>query len=206
VIKNEISGTVEPDSTRTSWNDNIHQKEVPTIIQKILNLMNNNKTNNERVAVTKEQIEIVQVLRYRHGQEFQSHTDGYNGPTTACGFYQSGRIATIFCYLNDVKEDGGGGKTSFPLLSSGSDSGSDDDDRRSSSSCSLDVTPTRGLAIVHFPTSLDLEEDERTEHIGNPVTGEREEKWMLTVWVWKNQRADQRYSEDALPSLSNDII
>ncbi|OEU10787.1 hypothetical protein FRACYDRAFT_193411 [Fragilariopsis cylindrus CCMP1102] len=181
LIKNEATGKVEPDVTRTSLNANIARREVPTIIQKILNLMNNEK-----------QIEILQVLRYRNGQEFKSHTDGFNGPTTACGFYQSGRIATIFCYLNNVT-DSGGGKTTFPLLT---------DDGRSSS---LDITPKRGLAVVHFPTSLDLKEDQRTEHIGTPVT-DMEEKWILTVWVWKNQRADMRYSEDILPFLSDDII
>jgi hypothetical protein len=201
LIKNEATGIVEPDLTRTSLNANIARREVPTIIQKILNLMNNDNDNDNNKNTTnscgtsiinEEQIEILQVLRYRNGQEFKSHTDGFNGPTTACGFYQSGRIATIFCYLNNVT-DSGGGKTTFPLLT---------DDGRSSS---LDITPKRGLAVVHFPTSLDLKEDERTEHIGNPVN-DMEEKWILTVWVWKNQRADMRYSEDALPFLSDDII
>ena len=203
LIKNEATGKVEPDVTRTSLNANIARREVPTIIQKILNLMNNDSDNgNENdknttnscgtSTINEEQIEILQVLRYRNGQEFKSHTDGFNGPTTACGFYQSGRIATIFCYLNNVT-DSGGGKTTFPLLT---------DDGRSSS---LDITPKRGLAVVHFPTSLDLKEDQRTEHIGTPVT-DMEEKWILTVWVWKNQRADMRYSEDILPFLSDDII
>jgi len=201
LIKNEATGIVEPDLTRTSLNANIARREVPTIIQKILNLMNNdNDSGNDKNTtnscgtsmINEEQIEILQVLRYRNGQEFKSHTDGFNGPTTACGFYQSGRIATIFCYLNNVT-DSGGGKTTFPLLTG---------DGRSSS---LDITPKRGLAVVHFPTSLDLKEDQRTEHIGNPVT-DMEEKWILTVWVWKNRRADMRYSEDALPFLSDDII
>ena len=124
---------------------------------------------------------MYQVLKYGKGQEFKPHTDGFEGPVTACGFFQSGRIATLFCYLNDVEE---GGKTVFNKLG-------------------IDVTPTQGSAVVHFPMSLDLEEDQRTEHQGSVAI---DDKWLLTTWIWKDERLDERYAEDNLQMLSTDII
>jgi prolyl 4-hydroxylase len=128
-----------------------------------------------------EQLETLQVLNYQHGQQFQPHTDGFDGPTNACGFLDSGRIVTIFCYLNDVEE---GGKTMFTKLG-------------------LEIKPVKGLAVVHFPMSLELVEDERTEHQGNAAV---DEKWILTTWVWKHWKGDYRYDDDKLPVLSEDII
>jgi prolyl 4-hydroxylase len=171
LVKNADTGAVEPDPSRTSTNANIPQREVPSITQK-LSLMTNCET---------EQLETLQVLNYQHGQKFQPHTDGFDGPTNACGFLDSGRIVTIFCYLNDVEE---GGKTMFTKLG-------------------LEIKPVKGLAVVHFPMSLELVEDERTEHQGNAAV---EEKWILTTWVWKHWKGDYRYDDDKLPVLSEDII
>jgi len=130
---------------------------------------------------SQEQLEILQVLNYKNGQQFKAHTDGFDGPTSACGFLDSGRIATVFCYLNDVPE---GGTTLFTKLG-------------------LEIRPKRGLAVIHFPMSLELIEDDRTEHQGSLAI---DEKWILTTWVWKNWKGDYRYDEDRLPTLSLDII
>ena len=171
LVKNEDTGAVEIDPSRTSTNANLPRREVPSIKNKILNLVN----------CLEEQLETFQVLNYKNGQEFKVHTDGFDGPTTACGFQDSGRIVTIFCYLNDVPS---GGTTLFPKLG-------------------LDIVPKRGMAVVHFPMSLDLVEDALTEHQGSAAL---DEKWVLTTWIWKHWMADYRYSEKNIDSLSDDII
>ena len=51
--------------------------------------------------------------------------------------------------------------------------------------------------------SLDLVEDEMTEHQGSVAM---DEKWILTTWIWKHWKADYRYSEDMIDDLSEDII
>jgi hypothetical protein len=171
LVKNEETGAVEVDPSRTSTNANIPRCEVPSITKKILELGN----------CVEEQMEILQVLNYKRGQEFKPHTDGFDGATTTCGFQDSGRIATIFCYLNDVKA---GGTTLFTKVG-------------------LEIEPKRGMAVVHFPMSSDLVEDEMTEHQGSVAM---DEKWILTTWIWKHWKADYRYSEENIEALSDDII
>ena len=172
LIKSEESGVVQMDPTiRTSSNANIPQNEVPSITEKIKRLTN----------CSEKQLEIYQVLKYEKGQEFKPHTDGFEGPITACGFFQSGRIATLFTYLNDVED---GGKTIFNKIG-------------------LEIKPEKGTAIVHFPMTLDLIEDKRTEHEGSMAV---DEKWIMTTWIWRDERLDERYAEERLEILSEDII
>jgi hypothetical protein len=128
-----------------------------------------------------DQLEILQVLNYKKGQEFIPHTDGFSGKFDACGFEQASRQATIFCYLNDVAE---GGSTNFPGVG-------------------LSIQPKKGTAVIHFPADLELREDIRTLHQGSPAI---DEKWLLTTWVWNRPRSDEMYAESKLPSLSSDII
>jgi prolyl 4-hydroxylase len=172
LVKNAESGKVEVDPDRTSFNINIPKDEVPTIVSKLTALTN----------CDERQLEILQVLRYTEGQHFTPHTDGFSGPISAAGFQHSGRLVTIFVYLNDVLE---GGQTRFPELG-------------------LDVAPRKGMAVLHFPTTLDLKQDYRTKHEGVAAV---DEKWLLVTWVWKNFRTDQRYGElHDLPLDQNDII
>jgi 2OG-Fe(II) oxygenase superfamily len=171
LVKNEGTGAVEQDVTRTSTDTNVPQREIPSVVNKIAAMTN----------CTHEQLEIVQILRYTKGQYFLPHTDGFMGPTTACGFERSGRLVTIFCYLNDVPA---GGESIFPLLN-------------------VSVLPRKGSAVVHFPTTIGFEEDLRTEHEGSMADSE---KWLMATWVWKDPRSDAAYAEDKLSSLSDDII
>lgn len=145
--------------------------EAPSLVSKLTSLLD----------CKEEQLEILQVLRYEKGQEFKLHTDGFQGPVTAAGFENSGRLVTVFTYLNNVKQ---GGHTNFPELS-------------------LSVAPEQGSAVVHFPATESYEEDERTIHQGMPAI---DEKWLLTTWIWQHERTDERYAESRLPKLSEDII
>ena len=171
VVKNPRTGAVEADETRTSTNANVPQRDVPSIVEKILELCRCNKKN----------LETLQVLRYAKGQFFLPHTDSFDGPATACGFEDSGRVVTVFCYLNNVES---GGETRFPCVG-------------------LDIKPRKGMAVVHFPATLELREDIRTEHEGLAAF---DEKWLMTAWVWKHDRTDKRYAEKNFPSLSRDKI
>jgi len=171
LVKNERNGKVEQDPVRTSTNSNLPQREVPTIMQKMTDM----------ACCNANQLEILQVLNYKKGQQFIPHTDGFSGKFNACGFEQSSRLATIFCYLNDVVH---GGSTYFPELD-------------------LDIQPRKGTAVIHFPADLNWREDERTLHQGKPAI---DDKWLLTTWVWKTERSDEMYAESKLPSLSSDMI
>ena len=171
LVKNDKTGVAEQDPVRTSTNTNVPQSEVPSIVEKMTNVANCNA----------DQLEILQVLNYKKGQEFIPHTDGFSGKFDACGFEQASRQATIFCYLNDVAE---GGSTNFPEIG-------------------LDIQPKKGTAVIHFPADVELREDSRTLHQGSPAV---DEKWLLTTWVWNRPRTDEMYAESRLPSLSNDII
>ena len=131
-------------SSRTSTNTNLPQKEVPSLVAKIMNLASN---------CDPRQLETLQVLRYTRGQKFVPHTDGFGAPTTALGFQHSDRVMTLFVYLNDVPE---GGQTRFTKVGR-----------------PLDIAPRKGMAVVHFPNSDFLEKDYRTEHEGRPAIDEK---------------------------------
>eukprot|EP00977_Amphora_coffeiformis_P014306 scaffold3953_cov169-Amphora_coffeaeformis.AAC.27 len=169
LIKNAVTGRVESDPTRTSTNANIPQAVVPTVTAKVCRLLNCPSTRH---------LEIFQVLRYTKQQTFLPHTDGFDGPVDACGFEQSGRLVTLFCYLNTVGT-GHGGETRFPRLDGG-----------------LLVAPVQGRAVVHFPNTLCLQEDLRTEHESVPM--EQGEKWLFVTWCWKDARSDPAYHEALL--------
>jgi prolyl 4-hydroxylase len=185
--------TIRP-SYRTSTDANLPQREAPTVMSKLVDL----------VGCDADRFEILQVLRYEMGQEFRPHTDGYAGPTTSSGFFDSNRLVTVFCYLNDVER---GGTTYFPDVD-------------------LKIRPRKGVAVVHFPSSL-----ERTIGLcigGCPrstiSTSWRHGKRSRTISsphsflpsyiahcaffcrVWSKPRSDGRYSEENLTSLSNDVI
>ncbi|EEC51190.1 predicted protein, partial [Phaeodactylum tricornutum CCAP 1055/1] len=101
VTKNADTSRVYKDLSRTSTNTNVPRREVPTVVSKLKNLT---------LCDDEARFEILQVLRYQAGQHFSPHTDGFSGPITACGFWDSGRLVTVFCYLNDVEK---GGTTRF---------------------------------------------------------------------------------------------
>jgi prolyl 4-hydroxylase len=181
VVKHPTSGHVMQDPSRTSTNANLPQDDVPSIVDKLVQLTR---------CPDPTYLETLQVLRYTQGQQFAPHTDGFDGPTTACGYHQSGRLVTVFCYLNDVAE---GGTTIFTKIhADGEKVNSDEEDK-------LVIQPRQGMAVVHFPATSGFEEDARTEHQGSEVKDH--DKWLLTTWMWKDPRTDRSYHESRFPSL-----
>ena len=172
VTKDPVTGVVGPDPRRTSTEAMLPQSEAPSIVSKLVKLLD----------CREDELEILQVLRYKEGQEFQAHTDGFAGPTTAAGFVNSGRLVTLFAYLSNVQT---GGHTEFVDLK-------------------FSVAPKKGSAVIHFPASEQLQEDTRTVHRGMPAG--MDEKWILATWVWQHSRTDLQYAENNLQELSADII
>ena len=130
-------------------------------------------------------LETVQILHYAPGQVFQPHMDGWDDPVTACGFEQSRRLVTLFCYLNDCHE---GGETHFSVPN-------------------VTVTPRTGRAVLHFPNAVvsGRRADTTTWHESWPVAS-GSEKWLLVTWMWQHVRSDPRYHEVLMPTLSDDVI
>ena len=180
VIKHPTTGAVQEDPSRTSTNANMPQSDVPSIVDKMVQLTN---------CTDATHLETLQILRYTKGQTFYPHTDGFPGETTACGFEASGRLVTIFCYLNDVPE---GGETRFTRLTSSDVNGNQK---------VLSIAPRKGMAVLHFPATTGLEEDPRTEHEGCVAI---DEKWLLVSWAWKDSRVDPLYAEHLFPSIMED--
>jgi hypothetical protein len=180
LVKNADTGRVEADPTRTSTNANIPQAALPSVTTKIRQLL---------ACPSPQCLETFQVLRYTAGQTFLPHTDGFEGPVDACGFEHSGRLVTLFCYLNSVKA-GDGGETCFTQIPSRSGNESHSNDTFADA---LKLGPIQGRAAVHFPNSLELHEDVRTEHTSLPMV--RGEKWLLVTWLWKDARSDPAYHE-----------
>eukprot|EP00434_Breviolum_minutum_P003462 symbB.v1.2.003045.t1/scaffold167.1/size289592/10 len=51
----------------------------------------------------------------------------------------------------------------------------------------LRITPAQGLAVLHFPSSLDFQSDaSRTRHQSLPAV---DEKWIFATWMWSGPRS-----------------
>lgn len=134
---------------RTSSHCILSQREAPSIISRL----------EELCRLPREHFERLKLVRYAKGEQFSSHFDGYDGQRTGSGFVNSGRLLTLFCYLNSVDE---GGCTHFIRLG-------------------LKIAPVRGMAVIHLPGRRDFTRDERCEHEGCAAV---DEKWVLVCQMW----------------------
>ncbi|CAL1126628.1 unnamed protein product [Cladocopium goreaui] len=144
--------------SRTSSQCLCPQREVPSLLHKVVELL----------GCPSRHLEACQIIRYEAGQFFAPHGDfSSNGTRSSAGFVDCARLATLFVYLNDVER---GGETDFP-----------------NAAPPLRVTPSRGLAVVHFPASLDYVSDaRRTRHQSLPAV---DEKWIFATWMWSGPRS-----------------
>ena len=100
------------------------------------------------------QAELLQLTRYRRGQEYVAHYDHFNLP--GYNATKVDRVATVILYLNDGFQ---GGQTEFPLLG-------------------ITVTPRQGdLLYFHYPTDT----ADQLLHAGLPVIAG--EKRIATLWI-----------------------
>lgn len=125
------------------------------------------------VRLPPEHSELMRVLRYREGEKFDAHRDGFGTimPEDVMMLAEGGqRVFTGLCYLNDVEE---GGETLFPKLK-------------------LAVRARRGRLLVFANTAAGSDEVyDHSDHAGAMVT--RGEKWVAsTFWrqsAWHQPRA-----------------
>lgn len=106
-------------------------------------------------------IEPLQFLKYETGQKYMPHYDFGE----ACDFKENAegrRTVTMLLYLNSLQPDQGG-LTVFPRLD-------------------IAVTPRARSAIIFDNILANGEGDTRTQHGGNPPTGEGE-KFAVNVWI-----------------------
>mmetsp|Transcript_42772 Transcript_42772/g.89347 ORF Transcript_42772/g.89347 Transcript_42772/m.89347 type:complete len:271 (+) Transcript_42772:2-814(+) len=105
------------------------------------------------------QPESPQVTRYHEGEFYVPHMDaGDHMRPDQASVDVDNRKATVLTYLNDVPR---GGHTTFPLLK-------------------VSVPPTRGAALIFFPSFADGYIDKRALHEAQPAI---DEKWVMQLWL-----------------------
>ena len=156
-------------NARTSTAARVEKASVPAAVARLAALL----------RCDARQLECPSVLRYTAGQFFKTHPDVWqHGRWSSSGFTDSTRLATLFVYLNDVAA---GGATRFS--------------RRRCPATGLavpavpplDIRPKKGMAVVHFPASVDVESGAFVH--GWPLTAHEslpavDEKWIFATWMW----------------------
>lgn len=159
-------GSTQLSSYRSSWNAKIERSK-NAIIGRI-------ETRAAKLAATPDSHgELIEVIRYRQGQQYRPHCDWFDQQSTGgkariAEFGQ--RIATVIMYLNDGFV---GGSTFFSRIG-------------------LDVRPRKGAALYFSNLDESGQGDWRTLHEGEPVL--EGEKMIATRWFssqpQKNLRPD----------------
>ena len=102
-----------------------------------------------------ENLEPLQVLRYKPGQYYKSHYDYFESHMDKGGQ----RHATLFAYLSNIEE---GGQTHFPELD-------------------VEIQPKKGSVVFWYNCLTNGQVDSRTLHQGKaPVKGT---KWGCNIWI-----------------------
>jgi prolyl 4-hydroxylase len=109
-----------------------------------------------------EHCEYPQVAKYVAGQQYGHHFDGFSRQGGPAGLKEltvgGNRLVTVLIYLNNVDE---GGETHFSWMD-------------------LKIRPTKGTALVFFPSTADGEFDVQTMHAALPAV---DTKYVSQVWV-----------------------
>jgi prolyl 4-hydroxylase len=130
--------------------------------------------------------EDVQVLRYQHGQRYDTHHDFFNPELyqeesvtrdIEAGFRN--RLLTVFWYMSEVT----GGYTAFPTAHSDYHIATDPDPPCSHT---LKVHPAKGKVILFYSVLADGSGDKLSDHRACPVVDG--EKWAANKWVWTKRR------------------
>ena len=156
-------------SRRTSTTWFCRYEEVPTFLSKAQHLLNNASLS---------QMEEPQIVRYRTGEEFSWHYDEIPTAQLANG---GQRLATLLVYLNDLDEDRGGGTVFRDLIAPGNFINQGSKGKRTNSiTTQLIVRPTKGTALLFFPSYKDGTPDPRTLHKGEVAL---DEKIIAQLWI-----------------------
>ena len=151
VSRSLVGGEIES-AGRTSESCYLEQDALPGLMEKVTSLTGKPLAH----------CEYPQVAKYVAGQEYGLHYDGFShqgGPTGRNELTLGGnRIATVLIYLNNVSE---GGETHFPHMD-------------------LKIRPTKGTALIFFPSTANGEFDVQTLHAALPAV---DTKYVSQIWV-----------------------
>ena len=113
------------------------------------------------------------MVRYQPGEKYEPHHDSFD----TCDFAQRPRRhLTFLIYLNDVPGDDGpyaaygSGVTAFPRLN-------------------VQIAPKARAALVFNDVLDNGQDDERTEHAGNPPL--RGVKYAINCWIRRGRQRDR---------------
>jgi len=128
--------------------------EIENVLKKVCHL----------AGCTRKQVEGIMVVKYNKGDQYYNHHD-YFFPEHVDVLRNGGqRIATFFCYLNDLEENVGG-ETEFPDIG-------------------VKSSPEKGSALFWWNAKPSGEAIEETLHRGNPVKSGQ--KLGLNIWIREN--------------------
>ncbi|MFL9910429.1 prolyl hydroxylase family protein [Paraburkholderia sp. RL17-337-BIB-A] len=148
------NGGVQKDgrSAQSAWLPHDANASVAKVVEAISGLVGLDSTRAEQLHV----------IRYRRGDEYREHLDGYDMNTERgrrCTKSRGQRLITALLYMN---EGFIGGQTVFPKLG-------------------VAVTPTQGSVLIFENCMSDtLTPDTRALHAGRPI--QNGEKWLATLW------------------------
>lgn len=111
-------------------------------------------------GISSENFEAVQIIRYRHAEEYTVHLDHLAKESRGA---HGNRLATLLVYLNSPLHGGGGGETSFRDLN-------------------LEISPLQGKGLLFFPSFRGGEPDFRTAHSSRPVLADNT-KWCAQIFM-----------------------
>jgi prolyl 4-hydroxylase len=159
-VVNELSndGDEKIDFRRTSRGMFLMQYQRDKLIQDI------DKRLADLTGFPRENGEIIQVLLYEKGAEYQPHYDFFDPHSSggAAHLQRGGqRLATVIMYLNTPVS---GGETTFPLAG-------------------VSITPVKGSAVLFYNCLPSGDVDYTALHGGAPVLAG--EKWIATKWFRK---------------------
>ncbi|CAJ1393572.1 unnamed protein product [Effrenium voratum] len=180
------------------------QARLPSSDSSLLQELDKRISNLTRVDVTHN--EEVQVLRYRLGEFYASHTDNFDPE-----YYQNvdfidkghrNRLLTVFWYLTNVSK---GGETLFPRAD-----GLPPPEDMNSCERGLKVRPEVGTVMLWYSLRPNGNGDPNSLHASCPV--EDGKKWSANYWVWNKPRdfsislpdadVDEEYSGEQSVALS----
>ena len=116
----------------------------------------------EKVGISVDNFEPLQVVNYKGGEEYKPHWDACVGEGRCSEFVKNGgdRYATFLLYLND---DFDGGETEFPLLGK-------------------KIKPEKGKGVLFYNLDDDnINYKVNSKHAGLPPRNG--EKWMWNKWI-----------------------
>ncbi len=141
-------------SVRTSRSGGIPKKAdsvITTIEERIAKFTNS----------TLDQMENIQLLNYKHTQQFKNHFDWFNENNTETEGGQ--RLHTVLIYLSNIPREFGGG-TTFPLLN-------------------VTIQPKKNDMVYFSNLYANGTGDPLSLHSGDQLLTDITEKWAITSWI-----------------------